>query len=91
MYRLGIADKVGAHVDVNFTRSAGPLEGELNLVDGRLQVDGSRLSLDLPLQIDIDAQYFMPGPLEPSTSVKATVKALELVWRRRQGPVLAGR
>jgi len=78
VYRLGIADKVGAHVDVNFTRSAGPLEGELNLVDGRLQVDGSRLSLDPPLEIDIDAQYFMPGPLEPSTSVKATVKALEL-------------
>ena len=78
VYRLGIADKVGAHVDVDFTRAAGPLEGNLNLVDGRLEVEGSRLVLDPPLEIDIAAQYFMPGPLEPSTSLRATVRALEL-------------
>ena len=78
VYRLGIPDKVGAHVDVDFTRAAGPLQGALNLRDGRLQVDGSRLSLEPPLEIDIQAQYFMVGPLEPSTSMRATVRALEL-------------
>ena len=78
VYRLGIADKVGAHVDIVFTRGEGPLSGSLQLESGRLQADGSRLTLDPPLEIDIDAQYFMPGPLEPSTSMKATVRALEL-------------
>ena len=76
--RFGIPDKVGAHVDVDFTRSSGPLEGSLNLVDGKLEVQGSRLTLDPPLEIGIEAQYFMPGPLEPSTEIRATVRALEL-------------
>ena len=64
VYRLGIPDKVGAHVDVDFTRAAGPLQGNFKSRDGRLQVDGSRLSLEPPLEIDIQAQYFMVGPLE---------------------------
>ena len=63
---------------VDFTRGAGPIAGALEVRDGSL-VDGeSRLILDPPLKVDIDAKYHMPGPLAPSTDVGATVYALEI-------------
>ena len=76
--RLGIPDDVGLEVKVDFTRVAGPIAGSLAVENGSL-VDGqSRLTLDPPLSVDIDAKYHLPGPLAPSTEVGATVYALEV-------------
>lgn len=76
--RFGIDDEVGAKVKVDFTRDAGSIDGVLGVDNGTL-VDGeSRLTLNPPLEIDIWAQYHLPGPLAPSTELGATVHALEI-------------